>query len=290
MIKTLLNSVADTLGASIDHRSVFAKFERFTAGFCMAIPFYLIVMDQVYKDGDLFLLFLPLIITFAPLLIPVLVRAVESKNIGLWITLAGTITLLGLYFFFVEHRTDVKGSISAYVRMENPQIFGMLLSIAAMLFLASGAVHAEKKRTMNFREGGWRSIVNVIQGIFLLGVVVIPCDTMKNLHLTIALIFFVSCGLSTLVRETKPAKRTQQRIIDFVPVVIMAVAMLIHFAQGWCWLNWKPGPPWSRINLFGAESIALWITGIDFILVSLKGELDPERDDTANKKHVEATS
>jgi hypothetical protein len=99
MIKTLLTSVADTLGASIDHRSVFAKFERFTAGFCMAIPFYLIVIDHVYEDGDLFLLFLPLIITFAPLVIPVLVRAVESKNIGLWITLAGTITLLGLYFF-----------------------------------------------------------------------------------------------------------------------------------------------------------------------------------------------
>ena len=282
MLKNLVESIADSLGATIDHHSVYAKFERFTAGFCMAIPFYLIVMDDVYEHGRLGALIIPVIITFLPLTIPLLVRAVDNKNIGMWITLTGTIALLALYFLFVEGRTGVKGSISAYVRMENPHVFGMLLSVAAMLFLVSGAVYAEKKRTLRFREGGWRSVISFLQGILLLGVVTVPCDILEIPHLIIALLFFISCGLNTLARETKPGKRLQQRLVDFVPVIIMAVAMLIHFAQGWVWLNWHPGPPFSTINLFGAECIALWITGLDFILVSLKKEMDPGREKKTN--------
>jgi hypothetical protein len=103
--------------------------------------------------------------------------------------------------------------------------------------------------------------------------VIIPFDTMKTEHLIVALLFFLSCGFSTLARETKPEKRTQHRIVDFVPVIIMGGAMLIHFAQEWRLLS---GAPWNRINLLGAESIALWVTGIDFILVSLKREIDPK--------------
>jgi hypothetical protein len=186
--------------------------------------------------------------------------------------MAGTALLLLLYFFFIEGRTDLKDSISAYVRMANPHIFGMLLSIAAMLFMVSGVVYWEKKK-QSFQEGGWRSFVNVLQGILLLGVVIIPFDTMKTEHLIVALLFFLSCGFSTLARETKPEKRTQHRIVDFVPVIIMGGAMLIHFAQEWRLLS---GAPWNRINLLGAESIALWVTGIDFILVSLKREIDPK--------------
>jgi hypothetical protein len=121
-------------------------------------------------------------------------------------------------------------------------------------------------------------LVSFLQGILLLGVVTVPCDILETPHLVIALLFFVSCGLNTLARETKPEKQLQQRIVDFVPVIIMALAMLIHFAQGWAWLNWHPGPPLSNINLFGAECIALWITGLDFILVSLKKEMDPRRE------------
>lgn len=272
MLKNLADTAAEKIGSAIDNQSIFARFERFTAGFCMAIPFYLIVIDDIYDTTNLWLLTLPLFITFIPLIIPSLVRSIEDKNIGLTITLAGTAFLLLLYFFFVEGREGVKGSISAYVRMANPQIFGMLLSIAAMLFMVSGVVYWGKKKEINFKEGGWRSFVNVVQGILLLGVVVIPCDTMEKPHLIVAIIFFLSCGVSTLARETKPEKRVQQRFVDFVPVIIMVVAMLIHFAQDWCWIS---GRPWNRINLFGAESIALWVIGIDFILVSLKREIDP---------------
>jgi hypothetical protein len=272
MFKELATSAAETLGPAIDNPSVFARFERFTAGFCMAIPFYLIVIDGISSNPNRWLLALPLIITFLPLMIPLLVRAVDDKNIGLWITLGGTAFLLMLYFFFVEEQTNVKGSISAYVRMVNPHIFGMLLSIAAMLFVASGVVYWEKKN--EFKEGGWRSFINLIQGLLLLGVVVIPFDTMKTFHMVVAVSFFLSCGFSTVARETKPENRMQQRFVDFIPVIIMGGAMLIHFIQEWGWLS---GFPWNKINLLGAESIALWVIGIDFILVSLKREIDPNQ-------------
>jgi hypothetical membrane protein len=146
-----------------------------------------------------------------------------------------------------------------------------------------------KEKEINFQEGGWRSLVNLVQGILLLGVVIIPCDTLETFHLIVAVIFFLSCGLSTLARETKPEKRVQQRFVDFVPVIIMVVAMLIHFAQEWEWVS---GRPWDRINLFGAESIALWVIGIDFILVSLKREIDPiaAGKKEARKKRIQETT
>lgn len=266
----------ENLISRVKRTAPFGKFERFTAGFCMAIPFYLLVTDEAYANRDLWMLFVPILITLLPLTIPRLVSAIEDhKNYGMAITIGGGIVLFLLYLLF----TDVFGlqsreSISAYVTMENSYIFGMLLAIAAMLFIASGVVYWNKKES--FREGAWRSILNVALGVLLLGVIIFPVDKMYEAHMFFALTFFLGCGVASIRREAKPPKRIQHRIFDFIPVAVMGFAMVVAFCHDLDLI----GESWfSYINLFGAESIALWITGIDFILVSLKREMDPGGND-----------
>jgi hypothetical protein len=57
-------------------------------------------------------------------------------------------------------------------------------------------------------------------------------------------------------------------------VLVMGFAMFSHFAVAHEWFNCAfCHRPFNLFNLFGAESIALWIVGLDFILVSLKRQL-----------------
>jgi hypothetical protein len=197
----------------------------------------------------------------------------SRKNDGLVITIVGAAMLFILYYLFTQiFKIESKTSISAYVTMNGAHVFGMLLSIAAMLFMASGVVYWNKKPV--FREGTWRSILNLILGFLLLCVVIFPCTTMKTVHGIVALFFFVGCAAGTLIRDAKEGNKLQHRLVDYVPVLVMGFAMFSHFAVAEKWFNcafcrW----PFNLFNLFGAESIALWITGIDFILISLKREL-----------------
>jgi hypothetical protein len=260
--------------AKVSNKAPFGKFERITAGFCMAIPFYLIVADQ---GNAAWMLVFPILITLLPLIIPTLVRSVkDSKNHGLVITLTGGALLFGLYILFTNGLgLQAKPSISAYVNMEDAYIFGMLLAIASMLFMASGAVFYEKKERADFLEGGWRSLINVLQGLLLLGVIIFPCDEKYTTHMVFAITFFLGCGLATLARPAKDGKKLQHKLVDFLPVSMMLLAMVIHFGREL--FGWFGSYPFTLVNLFGAESIALWVTGLDFILVSLKREIDPSQ-------------
>ena len=209
------------------------------------------------------------LIMILPLAIPLLVRFTKNpKNYGMVITTAGGILLFGLYKLFIDlFQVEDMGSISAYVLIDNSHVFGMLLAIAAMLFIVNGAVYWNKKE---FAEGEWRSLLNVGLGIFLLLVVIFRFDKARTIHLIVAGIFFLGCAWGTIMRPAKKEKRGQQRFFDFAPVAVMAIGMIGHFGHSsldfW---------PFSLFNLFGAESIALWITGLDFILLSLKKEIDP---------------
>ncbi len=253
----------------------FGKFERFTASFCMAIPFLLIIVD----NNKLVLLLVPLTLVFLiTLLTPLFIKQIKNqKNAGLWITVVGGILLFGLYLLFtLEFKLESKDSISAYVTMPAAHIFGMLLAIASLLFITSGFVYRDEKHI--FSEGWWRSLLNIALGLLLLGIIIFRYDRkMATIHMICAGLFFAGCALSTLFRETKKEKQTQQQWVDFTPVAIMGIALLIYFGQKW---GWWSGYPYDLVNLFGAESIALWITGLDFILVSLKRE----RRELAEKK------
>ena len=259
----------------MDRSVPFGKFERFTAGFCMAIPFYLLVTDEVYTNRDLWMLAVPMLITLLPLSIPRLISGIDDhKNYGMAITLGGGVILYLLYLLFTEvFRLDSRESISAYVMMDNSYIFGMLLAIAAMLFIASGVVYWNRKEA--FREGSWRSILNILLGVLLFGVIIFPVHKVYGVHMFFALAFFFGCGVASIRRETRPEKRVQHRFFDFVPVAVMSFAMAVALGHD---LDVVSESWFSYINLFGAESIALWITGIDFILVSLKREMGDQLD------------
>jgi len=264
----VVKNATQVVVSKIDQLMPFGKFERFTAGFCMAIPFFLLTANETAgKTVPMFIV--SVIITILPLAIPLLVQFTKNpKNYGMVIMTAGGILLFGLYKLFIDlFQVEDMGSISAYVLMDNSHVFGMLLAIAAMLFIVNGAVYWNKKE---FAEGEWRSLLNVGLGIFLLLVVIFRCDKTPTIHLVVAGIFFLLCAWGTIRRPAKKEKRGQQRFFDFAPVTVMTIGMIGHFGHSsldfW---------PFNLFNLFGAESIALWITGLDFILVSLKKEIDP---------------
>jgi hypothetical protein len=262
--ETLTNAVVP-----LRYSQTFARFERFTAGVCMAIPFYLLIADEVYAGQRQWMLFFPIIITLLPLGIPIILRSGrDPKNDGLKVTLLGAVTLSCAYLLFTDVlRLESRPSISDYVAMHNSFVFGTLLTMAAMLFLASAFAYWNMNATPDGEV--WRSWVNVAQGILLLGVVIFPVTQMHGAHMFFAITFFLACGISSIRRPAKGAKKTQHRIVDYVTVLIMAAAMGIHFTCAW--LDIHTGVC-DYVNLFGAESIALWVIGIDFILVSLKRE------------------
>ena len=270
-----VSRVVKNIVSKVEASAPFGKFERITAGFCMAIPFFLMIVDPSGAPRNLWLLTIPLMIV----VLPQLIRAKENeegksrKNDGMIITVIGAVLLFVLYYLFTRiFAIQSKPSISDYVTMNGAHVFGMLLSIAAMLFMTSGVVFWNKKPI--FREGTWRSLLNLILGFLLLGVVVFPCTTMPRLHMIVALLFFLGCGAATLLRDAKDGKKLQHRLVDYVPVIVMGFAMFSHFAVAHEWFNCALcHRPFNLFNLFGAESIALWIVGLDFILVSLKRQL-----------------
>jgi hypothetical protein len=270
-----ITTVASKIVSKFEELAPFGKFERITAGVCMAIPFFLMIVDSSGSTRNLWLLTIPLLIVVLPQLIRVKNNddRKNRKNDGLIITLVGAVMLFILYYLFTQIlKIESKTSISAYVTMNGAHVFGMLLSIAAMLFMASGVVYWNKKPV--FREGTWRSILNLILGLLLLCVVIFPCTTMPTLHGIVALLFFIGCAAGTLIRDAKEGKKLQHRLVDYIPVLVMAFAMFSYFAVANEWFNCAfCRRPFNLFNLFGAESIALWITGLDFILVSLKREL-----------------
>ena len=283
-VSNTISSVANKIISRVENFAPFGKFERITAGFCMAIPFFLMIADPSGGSTTLWLLTIPAAIVVLPQLIRIKKEEATGvggeqdakerrSNYGMFITLGGAGALLILYFLFTQIvGIHSKPSISDYVTMDGAHIFGMLLTIAAMLFMSSGVVFWNKKIT--FREGTWRSVLNLILGLLLLGVVIFPCTTMPTMHMIVAIAFFFGCAIGTLGRKAKDKKR---RFVDYAAVLVMAFAMFCHFAVAGEWFNCAfCRRPFNLFNLFGAESIALWITGLDFILVSLKRELNDQ--------------
>jgi hypothetical protein len=282
-----LPEFAEKIVKVVDKLIPFGKFERFTAGVCMAIPFFLLVADVGSGQAGIWMI----AAACGVALFPFVIGAVEKitgenahKYFGMIIILSGSAMLYIFYRLFTKvFELESRNSISAYVMMDDSYYFGMLLAIAAMLFIASGVVYWEKRR--EFKEGPWRSVINIILGVLLIGVIIIPCNTYPTLHLIIALLFFAGCGIATLFRKSKPEPGTRllHRVIDFAAVGVMLAAMAIAVAREYALISDKLFP---SLNLFGAESIALWITGLDFILVSLKREVNPAVNGSENKKGV----
>ena len=261
-----VGNVVDKAFAKTDQLVPFGKAERITAGVCMGIPFFLLLTDKEYQDRawwwfialSLFFLCVPFIIAYVAR-----VAKIKERNHGIFITSMFGIILIGLYVFFTRLlKFESLDSISAYVTIEDSFIFGLLLMIAVMLFITNGLVYWEEYRRGSGIAGRWRAYGNVILGIALAGVVLFPYHRWACLlHYISAVTFFVGCAVATVFRAKK---RKEHAAIDFAIAGIMALGFTILAVKSLLHLS---GWFVDLFNLFGAESVGLWVIGVDFILV-----------------------
>lgn len=138
-----------------------------------------------------------------------------------------------------------KPSISQYVYMPHSYVFGMLLSIAAMLFIFNGAVYFKNIDVLNISiHGQW---YNVILGLSLIGVICFPCDEYPIPHYTFAIIFFVGNALVTGFFY-KDKDKIASIILAILTVIALPFALL------------------GYISILAGEWISLTVIAIHFIL------------------------
>jgi Na+/melibiose symporter-like transporter len=265
---------------------LFGWFERFTASLCMAIPLLIIIADMPRgpKRFMWLVLVLALVIIVFPPAMKWLLKKVTDKKHGVATTVTSIILLVLFWIACSWTKLEPRETISAYIRMEEENLFGMLLGIAAMLLIVNGVVYREEKRLVGPRWWWW----NIVLGISLLGVIIFRCDVPETYskHMWSAGIFFVGCAVSAGLRvkgtdnrekkEPQKAVKTEKEekrktilhaTVDLIPVLIMALAFIYWWA-----CDSRGVQPVVPVTLFGVECIALWILGVDFILVSMKKE------------------
>jgi hypothetical protein len=144
-----------------------------------------------------------------------------------------------------KDQNGFRDSISNYVYMQHSYVFGMLLCIAAMLFIFNGAVYFKNARQFGLNpQGKW---YNVVLGLSLLLVIVFPHLEYPIPHYFFALLFFVGNAIVTGIYHKK-----NNRGIS----IILAILTLASFALTLGHI----------ISLFWAEWISLTVIGIHFIL------------------------
>jgi len=144
-------------------------------------------------------------------------------------------------------------SISDYVYMWHNYVFGMLLGMAAMLFIFNGAVYfrnEDKQRLDLDKSGKW---YNIVLGTCLLGVLVLPWKQHEIIHFIFAGTFFAGNALVTIIFHKK-----QHRYWNVIFGILTVVALAMHFTP---WFPW--------LTLFWAEWVSLTVVGIHFFIEAL---------------------
>jgi hypothetical protein len=151
------------------------------------------------------------------------------------------------------HYIGFRTSISDYVYMWHSYVFGMLLSIAAMLFVFNGAVYfrveGEKSELNLSKYGKW---YNIILGLSLLMVVCLPWREYTVPHFTFATIFFFGNAVVTGLFHQK-----RNQALSITLAVLTVVALIIYILG-----------PFPGFSLLAAEWISLTVVGIHFYLES----------------------
>jgi hypothetical protein len=139
-----------------------------------------------------------------------------------------------------------RNSISAYVDMPRSYLFGMLLCMAAMLFIFNGALffRRERKGLSSNTTGKW---YNVILGVSLLLVIILPYNVNRTGHLIFAVLFFGGNALVTALFTSRKYRNIG---------ITLAIFTIISFV--FCYFK--------IITLFLAEWLSLTVIGIHFIL------------------------
>ena len=142
-------------------------------------------------------------------------------------------------------------SISNYVYMGRSYIFGMLMCIAAMLFIFNGAVYYKNEQHMHISwHGQW---YNIVLGLSLIGVICFPHLEYPIPHFTFAGIFFLGNAVVTgIFYKDKDKKKSIALAVLTVAAMPLAIA--------------------NVISILAAEWISLFVIGIHFILSTIEME------------------
>ena len=161
--------------------------------------------------------------------------------------------LIPLILWLVDNDVNhlFRPSISNYVYMKKSHIFGMLLCMAAMLFIFNGAVYYKREKHMNISwHGQW---YNVVLGISLLGVICYPHKEFPIPHFTFAGIFFVGNAIVTgIFYKDKDKKKS------ITLAILTVISIPLAFAH--------------IISILVAEWISLIVIAIHFILSTINTE------------------
>lgn len=150
-----------------------------------------------------------------------------------------------------------RDSISNYVYMDNSYVFGLLLTMAAMLFIFNGALYFSSTEYKGLKEKGKNKWYNIILGISLLLVVLLPHEEYKYPHYIAAGIFFLG---SSLVIALDCRKKDRKLNLFFA---ILSIASLVFYFVNWLFdlnINWY--------TLLVAEWISLIVITIHYYLES----------------------
>jgi hypothetical protein len=145
--------------------------------------------------------------------------------------------------------TSFRPSISDYVYMPHSYVFGLLLMMAAMLFIFNGAVYFKnqnKPQLILDKSGKW---YNVALGLSLVGVIIFPCHQYVTTHLIFAILFFVGNAVVTGLFYQK-----RNKVVSIL-LAILTLATLVPVKL-------------NVFSLFWGEWLSLTVIGIHFILES----------------------
>lgn len=141
--------------------------------------------------------------------------------------------------------TGFRESISDYVYMSDSYIYGMLLCMAAMLFIFNGAVYFRNEVVFNLpRAGKW---YNVILGVSLLGVILFPHRQYVVIHYFFGGLFFLGNAVVTAL-----FCYVRDRVLSIVLAVLTVAAVGLHYAGVW--------------SLLVGEWISLTVIAVHFIM------------------------
>ncbi len=136
-------------------------------------------------------------------------------------------------------------SISKYAYMSNSYIYGMLLCMAAMLFIFNGAVYFKSEAHLKLdKNGKW---YNVVLGVSLIGVILFPPLKHHLFHLIFGAIFFMGNAFVIGFFQKKNS------IVGITLAVLTAVSFILSLAI-------------CLFTLLWAEWISLATIGIHFFL------------------------
>jgi hypothetical membrane protein len=153
-----------------------------------------------------------------------------------------------------KDRLGFRESISDYVYSTTGYLFGMLLCVAAMLFLFNGVLYFKNQDTLTLSSRGkW---YNVILGLALLGVVCTPHRNATIPHYFFAAIFFLGNAVIIGIFHTSK-ERIKSIVMAILTVVLIGLSFFI-----------------DSITLLWSEWLSLSVIGIHLILESRSKQLD----------------